>query len=451
MDAADPNRWLRRTWTALRYSAKPQRAARFLVYVGRRFWNDDGFGMASGLSYATLLALVPLIVIGLAIFTAFPTFADVRDSLQALIFDTFLPARGEEISERLLRFVDNAQRLTAAGIVAFTLTALLLLSNINAALNRIWRVSEPRPLSLSFLVYWALLTLGPLLIGASLSISGQWISELESVAGRDLSVLAPLSWLLSVGLAAVGFTVLFWIAPNRSIYLRHAFIGGVTAALAFELLKDGFAFYIVRVPSYEAVYGALAAVPIFLIWMYLSWTVVLLGAELTAALPEWRATQARGNRALNAGSRLALALALLERLRDAAESGEQVRRRRLLMGLPATPAEADQIMSKLRSGKFIARTGRGRWLLARDLSKVSLGELLATLGLDLDAGEAWPERAAYITLSLEEDLRLSVDTPLETLFSRAVPAESLAPSPATHAPDAPVLRAEATKRRSGSS
>lgn len=404
----------------LKLHLKPDRVLRFAVYTWRRFLADNCLRSAAGLSYATLLALVPLLAIGLAILSGFPVFEEVKGQLQDLILRSFLPEASAAVSGQLTEFVENTRQMTGPGVLALAVTALLLLANINAALSAIWRVTEPRSLGLQLLVYWAMLTLGPLLLGASLSLSGYAFAMVEWAGmGAYPSVIVAFSGLISVALAAAGFSALYLVVPTRSVRLHHALAGGVLAAVVLEALKYGFGVYLRLFPTYEAIYGALSAIPIFLVWMYLAWAVVLLGAEVTAALPEWRAALTRGRRELQAGERLALALTVLQRLRAAQKDGRRLRSRGLARGLPVTPAELDDSLWRLRRHGLVARSMAGGWLLARDLGTVTLGGLSRMLGLRLDLDESWPQRPAEALQGLSEGIRPQVETPLESLLNEA--------------------------------
>jgi len=368
---------------------------RFLGYAARRFAADGGPRQAAGLSYVSLLAIVPLFAIGLAVLAGFSVFESLRADLHRIVLENLLPDAGIEVSEQLGAFIDNASRMTLPGLIALGATAVLLLLNVTAALNEVWRVAEPRPLAFRLAIYWVLLTLGPVLIGASLSLSGYIFATAEwfGVDTQALGASPALARLIALGFSALGFTLLFLLVPNRPVRLWHALTGGMTAGLLFEGLKFGFGVYLRHVPSYQAIYGAISAIPIFLIWMYLSWAVTLFGAEVAAALPEWRAAVARGSRVAGPGARLALALSLLARLRAAHRSGARLRHRALVMGLPATPGEIDEALQRLRRAGWIARGFGGRWILARDLDTVDLAALTEALNLGLTPGAGWAPAA----------------------------------------------------------
>ena len=368
---------------------------RFTFYCTRRFLRDGGPRTAAALSYASLLALVPLLALFAAMLSAFGDFDQLRLELQGEVFEALLPEAARAVSDQLAGFIDNARRMTGVGLLGLTVTAVLLLNTINGSFNVIWRSPEPRPLATRVLVYWAILSLGPLLVGASVSLSTYAFAAVQWAGLEAYSEpLSGIFQLVPFLLAAFGFTLLFVVVPNRPVDLVHALAGGLFAAVLFELLKKGFGFYLAHFPSYQVIYGALAAVPIFLVWMYLSWAVLLVGAEIAASLPEWRAAEARRQSAHRPGARLALALTLLGRLRQAGRDGRSLRESKLARGLPATLEELGQVLSQLRRNGYVARSGARRWVLGRDLTVVTLADLVRVLQVSLEPGEGWPD---YVT------------------------------------------------------
>jgi membrane protein len=363
--------------------------AKLLIYAGQRFLADGGLRTAAALSYSSLLAMVPLFAISLAILSAFDAFEQVRVDLQLMLFESMMPDASLAVSDHFATFLNNANRMTGVGIVGLGVVAVLLLNTITGGLNAIWRVSEPRSLVLRMLVYWALLTLGPLLLGASLSLSSYAFAAVQWSGVEDYTPPFLSARILPVLLSTLGFTLMYMVVPNRSVRLKHAFLGALASALLLETLKASFGLYLRNFPTYQVIYGALAALPIFLLWMYLSWAVVLLGAEFAASLPEWRTARQRSRKSGDPGAELALALALLGRLQDAARDGRLLRESRLARGLPATLQEFDHVLRSLRRRRFVARSGT-RWLLARDLTATSLEDLVRALGLSFEPGEGWP-------------------------------------------------------------
>ncbi|CAM4294255.1 virulence factor BrkB family protein [Pseudoalteromonas byunsanensis] len=254
-------------------------------YLGR--CTEDQITVNAGyLAYVTLLSLVPLIAVGVAIFSAFPGFEDTRVAIENFIFNNFVPTSTDSIKSHISAFTGNANQMTAVGIGFLAAIALLLIRNVDAALNRIWRVEKKRPLMISFAIYWMVLTLGPVLLGASIGVTS-YIVSLVSFADQGIPGFSGfLLKLLPYAISMAGFIMLYTLVPNTRVSFRAAVPGALFAALLFELSKKGFAAYISHFPSYEVIYGALATVPILFVWVYLSWIVVLLGAEFTVCLGE---------------------------------------------------------------------------------------------------------------------------------------------------------------------
>ena len=267
----------------------------FIIYAVRRFFADRMTNSAAALTYSTLLALVPLLVIAFAILSSFPAFDAVKGRMQELFFNAVVPEAGTAVSDYLSNFTQNASNLTTVGVVALAVAALLLLSTVEDTLNQVWRVDRPRPIFVRFLIFWAILTLGPLLIGASFTLTSDLMKYATHTQLAMLGVQAEVpipgssifSTLLRIAINIVGFTALFVLVPARRVRIRHALIGGIFAAVAFQILSWGFNTFYTSGSSYETIYGAVAAVPVFLIWIYTSWMVIILGAVFAAAFPDW--------------------------------------------------------------------------------------------------------------------------------------------------------------------
>ncbi|ERK05421.1 MAG: virulence factor BrkB family protein [Pantoea sp.] len=259
----------------------------------RRIDEDNMTTQAGNLAYVSLLALVPLIAVVFALFAAFPVFSDISVQLKNFIFTNFMPAAGNTIQRYLEQFVANVNKMTAVGAVSLIVTALLLMHSVDSALNVIWRSDKKRPMVYSFAVYWMILTLGPLLAGASLAISSyllslRWVST-SGVNSLIEQVLRVFPLLLSI----LAFWLLYSIVPTRRVPGRDALVGAVVAGLLFELGKKGFALYVTMFPSYQLIYGVLAVIPILFLWVYWTWCIVLLGAEITVTLDDYRQLKLR--------------------------------------------------------------------------------------------------------------------------------------------------------------
>ena len=258
----------------------------WLKLLWLRIDEDHMTTLAGNLAYVSLLSLVPLIAVIFALFAAFPMFSEVSIQLRHFVFANFIPTTGDVIQRYIEQFVANSSKMTAVGACGLVVTSLLLMYSIDSALNSIWRSTRVRPRIYSFAVYWMILTLGPLLAGASLAISSyllslRWASGLNGAIDNMLRVFPLiLSW--------ISFWLLYSIVPTTRVPNRDAVIGAFVAALLFEAGKKGFAIYITTFPSYQLIYGVLAVVPILFLWVYWTWCIVLLGAEITVTLGEYR-------------------------------------------------------------------------------------------------------------------------------------------------------------------
>ncbi len=249
-----------------------------------QFLKRRGFQTASSLAYTTLLSLVPLIAVMFSFFSHMPVFKDINEVIQEFVFNNFVPAFGSTVQDYLIDFSMKASQLTTTGICILIIIALMLMATIDSALNHIWHVSDKRNPTTRFLIYWAILTLGPILLGVGL-YSTSYILALPVVDTVDASLQfkTHLLTLTPFITTSIAFFLLYVLVPNCDVKVRNAVIGGIMAALLFELAKFGFGFYVKAVPT-EAIYGALAVMPVFLIWIYLSWVIVLLGAQMAYTL-----------------------------------------------------------------------------------------------------------------------------------------------------------------------
>ena len=272
----------------MRVKLRTRSFLRWLGVLWRRINDDNMTVQAGNLTFVSLLGLVPFVTVIFAIFSAFPVFSDVSSEIRHFIFRNFVPATGNVIEEYIDRFVVNVHRMTVFGAIGLIVTSLLLMFSIDSALNSIWRSSRKRPLVFSFAVYWMILTLGPLLAGASIALSSyllspQWlnmpgISEVIQLVLRGFPLL--LSWL--------AFWLLFSVVPTCSVAGRDALIGALVAGILFEIGKKVFTLYVTMFPAYQLIYGVLAVIPMLFLWVYWTWCIVLLGAEITVSLEHYR-------------------------------------------------------------------------------------------------------------------------------------------------------------------
>ena len=286
-----------------------------------RFREDHLALTASSLTFTTLISLVPLVTVTLALFTAFPIFSRFQLALQQYLLQSLVPDNiARPVLQALTQFAGKASKLGSVSLIVLGLTALALMFTIDRTLNAIWRVPKPRPLAQRVLLYWTALTLGPLLLGASRSMTSYAISAARGVVSELPGGLGLLLWLVEFTLLAAGMASLFRFVPNTHVRWSHAAAGGLFVAVGFELAKRVLAWYVALVPTYSVIYGAFATVPILLLWIYLGWVIVLLGAVIAAYAPSLALRVLRLPD--RPGERFALALSVLQAL-YAARSNEQ--------------------------------------------------------------------------------------------------------------------------------
>ncbi len=341
--------------------------------VARRFYEDRCLQIASSLTFTTLLSIVPLVTVALTLISAFPVFRHMSEALQQFVLGHMMPESAGAVVTYSEQFVANAAKLTAVGIVFLAVTSIMLLMTIGRAFNDIWRVSRPRSVFQRVLIYWTLLTVGPLLVGASLSLTS-WLVSLSlglvsDIPGAGVALLKT----VPVILTAVALSLLYFTLPNRRLRFVDALFGGLLAGLAFEAMKRGFAFFITQVPTYKLVYGAFAVVPIFLLWIYLSWLVVLSGALVVAALPEWR--EQSGKAQPQPGSDFFDALQILNILWRAHHTGDVVRLAQLHGAARLGVERIEALLDTMMRAAWVSRVIPVGWVLKRDPTSIKVEEV----------------------------------------------------------------------------
>ena len=370
-------------------------------------FREDRLGLiASSLTFTTLISLVPLVTVMLALFSAFPMFATFQKALETYFLQTLVP---ENIAKPVLRalteFASNANGLGGVGLVLLLLAALALMLTIDRTLNGIWRVRTPRPIAQRVLVYWAAATLGPLLLGISLSLTSYAVSASRGLVGTPPGGVRLLLALIEFTLLASGLAGLFHYVPNTHVRWRHAVAGGVFAALGFEAAKKLLAWYLAQVPSYAMIYGAFAAVPILLIWVYFAWVIVLLGAVVAAYAPSLRMRVARWPD--GPGAKLQLALAVLRELASARATGVRGRNAaELSEALRTDPLQIEPILDMLVAFDWAGRLDEAndpRFVLLCAPDATPAQPLLSLLLLEPSAmARGLWQRAGFDTITLQE-------------------------------------------------
>ena len=408
------------------------RAATFARFLWRRFRDDRLFDAAASLSYTTAFALVPLAVVVLGVLSAFPVFQQWSAELVDYVFSHFVPSAARAIESRLGDLAGNITQLTTAGVIALVISLLVTLNSVESTFNRIWRVASARPQLSRYLVYWTVLTLGALLAAASLAASARFLAlplfdqpQWQWLASCGTGITPILSELLVVMLV-------YRVVPHHTVKWRHAFAGALLAVALLEVVKTGLGMYLGSFDGYQRLYGALAAIPILMLWIYLAWIAILLGASLASSLAAFRYQPVEMR--LPAGHEMYALLRLIGRFQQARRGGNGLHTAQMLNLEPMlTDTLLQRFLSRLAAIGLVRRDERGEWLLARDLDDLSLGELYEASQLRVPTGQdCLPCREDELGMAVHaaiEELRL----PLRPVLARSVgsiyPAFDTAPEP----------------------
>ncbi len=369
LDNAIDHPWLRRL---LEFAS-------FCRYVVRRFIDDGCQQNAAALTFLTLIALVPLMTVGFAMFSAVPAFETFGETVQSFVFKHFVPSSGSEIQDYLNDFSERARSLTVLGIAILAVAAYTTLRNIEKSFNRIWRTREHRKGLSTFLLYWAILSLGPILLGAGIVMTTYlkvFVTDID-VLGVLPYTLRYLPWLLT----SLTFTLLFYAVPNCKVPLRHAAIGGLIAGASFEIAKSLFATFVSN-SSYQQIYGTFVTIPLFLIWLQFSWLLVLSGAEIVRALSTYNSRFAQQHPDLIVGAHVLYHFWQKQRT-GGAMSEEFFLERDWLFGHSVNREQWERLRNQLLKHKVLSITENNDFVLSRDLHSMSLWDLQLMLNSNL--------------------------------------------------------------------
>ena len=397
-------------------------AWKVLKYAGQRAQEKKLAQVASSLTYTTVLSLVPLLAVVLSLFTAFPLFAEFRYALETFLASSVMPSVvSDTVMSYLNEFAAKASGLTTIGGLVLIVTSVMLFRTIDEAFNDIWQVETRRPLRQRVLVYWALLSLGPILVGASLWALSMVARESLGLVG-DIPALGTLALsLLPLLLTGSGFSALFFTVPNRSVRWKDALTGGFCTAIVLEVLRVGIAYYLSKFPSYTIIYGAFATIPIFLLWVYLSWLVILLGATVTALLPALR--QRRWAQQHYTGAAFVDGVRVLHTLWNTWQGHTPGRPiGELCERLSLHQDELDNVLHMLKNLGYVVNTEHDEvetWVLACDPSRADLQPLI----------DAWLIDTAQPGLRNEPQLLNAV---ARSLSGEAVPLDALFQQPSPY-------------------
>jgi len=427
--------------------------ARDLFYFARRRLQEEQLPqVAGGLTFTTTLALVPLLTIILAIFTTFPVFSNFRASLEAYFIQTMMPkAISNTVIGSLTTFASKATGLSAIGAVALLFTSAAMMGTVERVFNQIWKVKSTRPIGQRITMYWALMTLAPLMLGLSISASAQLF-----VATGAMVKSAPFLWslvatLVSVALTGAMFTLLYMLVPNKFVGWRDAAWGGLVAAIAFEIAKRLFAMFVRQFPSYAVIYGALAALPLFLLWIYVSWMITLTGALLTAALPvvkyeRWWYKPVPGGAFVDAMAILKVLYGSAQTTDSALVSSDSIRAHTrfgydemtMLLERMLTEGWVGRVQADVTTGSKWgkrARESADNWVLLANVNKLRLADVYRVFvfgGTAIDAAKALDlDQESPMTLNtsaLARQVELAVEGGLNQTLAEHFPVRAAATS-----------------------
>jgi len=371
--------------------------------VINRFIDDKCIQRASALGYASLLAIVPLVALGFSIFTSFQAFDVVASNVRGALLEYLLPTSQLAVQDYLGQVADKATALSVFGIIGLLFTATALLNTMEEAFNDIWRISRSRSWMSKFVTFWSVLTLSPILIGASLTITSYFaalpvIRDVAEGAGAVSNIPFLLPWLIS----STAMTVLYMVLPNTPVPFRYAVVGGLIAGALFETTKFGFAFYVTELANYEKLYGALGTLPVFLIWLYLIWVVVLIGAEMVFCLQHPEQSHKKGERYFQPGIQKFYAHLILLRAAQAMHRGDNLTLDELVGETTIPDNILQEMLDRLCERSLLRQVidPTGAWVLARDAESLTLSGIHAKLSSTaMDIPEEWKQTPVGRTLS----------------------------------------------------
>jgi membrane protein len=429
-----------------------RRAANLLVTL--RYWpwldtvrtlrvrlREDSLGMrASSLTFTTIIALVPLLTVMLAVFSAFPMFSSFQGALEKYFLQALIPENiAKPVLRSLTQFAGNARTLGAAGLLLLVVSAMAMMLTFDRTLNRIWRVRRARPMMQRVLIYWSGITLGPLAMGVALTIGSYALTASKDVAQALPGGFALLLDVAEFALLAAAAACVYHFVPHTAVQWKHAWGGALFVAVAVEVSKRLLAWYVKAVPSYSAIYGAFATLPIFLLWIYLLWLIVLLGAVVAAYAPSLASRVVRRPQSPGLGFELALALlALLHADRQRGAGGATMRT--LCERLRADPLQIDSVMERLEHIDWVARLdeagpeGEARFTLLCDPALAPAKALVQVLLLAPGSASArFAQWARLDGLTLQELLPQGEAAWSAVRLPAQAPAQKRAAGPATDA------------------
>lgn len=388
------------------------------------FIQDNCLQVAAALTFTTLFAVVPVSFVLFTVLKSIPALADANDQIQAFIFDHFVPTSGTEVMTYLQQFASQSTQLTFIGLAILIVTAILLLRTIEQSINQIWGIAQGRKGMVSFLMYWAIISLGPILLASGLLISS-WLASSEFLSqtlawinvGNSLYSVMP--WFLNV----MAFSLIYIVVPNCYVPWRSGVAGALVAATLFELAKHGFTWFVSNLSSYHLIYGAFAAIPLFLLWIHISWLITLLGVEWVKGLVTWQATQQSAKESIFHQSLRILNYLWRNHAEGRTTSAES-------LGHYLSDIGCDHwsdIRRFLLQESLIAVNAHGDFLIGRDFHQVKISDLMRNAPWNMaewrehishHSSEAWQKELEEQWQGLEKTVNVQFPQTLQTLLSQ---------------------------------
>lgn len=402
-------KWLQQTWL------------QFIIFVIARFEKDRCREMAGSLTYTTLFAVVPMLTVFLVIISSIKALEPARQQLQNWIYSNLLPRTSIAFEKALDSFTQNSSNLTAIGIIFLFVTTVMMISTIEDAFNRIWRVTQSRGGITGFMRYWTIISLGPILLGTAFVMSSTVasMSFLNNTVGGYQLDFGLILRTLSFALTCIGISLLYWTIPNRAVPIRSAFIAGIFTALVFTGVKNFFGFIVSNFTSYELVYGAFAAIPIFLMWIYISWMIILLGVQISYALTAFNAKKNKSRHPLM------MMLDILELFYKKQKEGKALSEREALDLLGRDEiGRWPQYIALLQEQKLISTNEKNEYMLIRNLDYVDFWDFYRGLPFQLPHNnqlnsyrdDIWVQRFQYQLKDVDEQMQRRLSIPLARIF-----------------------------------
>ncbi|NVJ50197.1 MAG: YihY family inner membrane protein [Gammaproteobacteria bacterium] len=386
----------------------------FSLFTLSRFAKDRCPSIAAELTVTSLLSLVPLMTVIVALVSLFPQFQTMETEVQSFIIQNLMPESGETLQRYVNQYVKNTQGLTTIGFIILVITSLMLMRTIDKSFNHIWQVkTKPAPVRV-FLVYWAVLTMGPLLLAMSLAVSS-YFASLPYVSEVVIQQNSTIKQLVPMVMAFVAFSVMFKVVPNRPVKFRHALVSAAITSVLFELAKMGFAVFVKQFSTYQLIFGALASVPLFLIWMQLSWMILLVGAEICHALGVF---QPRDNRQIS--QPLIVAARILKYLAQAQQNRQAVTLDDLQQMANSVRLDSlSKAMAQLISSNLVLVMDNESYTLTGDSHDYRLADLVEAGFTDIPSAAALAE-LARVDAELAEQLSAARQALLKELSDHLV-------------------------------